>query len=195
MAFLTSVASNPDAEREGVWTPYMDGIYLRVARMWNPKHDQRIAALTVEASEVHGPNMTEEVKAEIQLYAAADVILTDWACVDGDVTDDLDPIQTEPVKLKYELDSSMRQVRIPHMRGMAGPVDIDEMCIQGTWYRRIEKNDDGDHTYLQIVRYSPELGRRLFADDRYRDMYMFVQTVSNQSRRFRQATLEAMVGN
>lgn len=190
MAFLTSIASNPDAERDGVWAPYIDGIYLRVARMWNPRYDERVATLTVESTEAFGPTITPEIRNDIQRDAAADVLLTDWACVDGILDDDLNPVETEPLSEDHvDKPDEARCVDIPKMPGMVGPVKVMERRVNGLWYR-----DLGDQ-WLQIVRYNPELGRRIFADPRYRDMYMFVQTISNQSRRYRETALRAMAGN
>lgn len=200
MVNLSDIASNPEAEVGGVWVNTEADVFVRVSRMWNAEFEDLYARLTQQAIEAHGAQLPDEVKEGIILEATSATIVRDWVMVDGEIDDRLNPIEVEPkvMDLNQEELGASRQVRV----AVAGKPEftVHEFEAGGTWFRKLEADDqieipDGWTFAQQIIRYSPDLGRRMFADPRYRDIYSTIRAVSLQSNRYRESAIQATVGN
>jgi len=80
MTNLARLATNPDAEIQGVWIPWVMDIELCIARIGNPKFDAFMSDLVEPFVVIPGqaPNLSEEMKEKFVREATANCVLLDW---------------------------------------------------------------------------------------------------------------------
>ncbi len=78
--------TDPDAEIEGVWVDFGDGIRMKIARMFNERHNAELEKLRGPYKAVlnSGGEIPEPARTEIAARAMAVAIIKDWEGVEGD---------------------------------------------------------------------------------------------------------------
>ena len=189
MTGFADVASDPEKEEKGVWIRYQGDLWVRVARMWSPAFEACYQAKIEALGQKYGAaGIPEEDREGAMSDAIAETVLVDWI-VDGDVAEDLTPIEVEPIPFDGATGREGQSVEINE------ELTVEKIKKGARWYRVVPAATGAMPTLQQIVPYSSKLAARLFRDPRYGDLYRTIRTLSNQAKRYRLSSLEVRAKN
>ncbi|MCP5041076.1 MAG: hypothetical protein GY944_08590, partial [bacterium] len=201
MPNIAAMGIEPGKDRDGIWISYLDGIYLRVGRMWSPRFQECYEEEKEALQARYGSEIPEEPQADSLFRATAKGLLFDWVFVNGRLADDLTPLDVPARDFTIAELAKATDERKASIPTATGAFKVREVEFEGAWYRiedpipsdetREEGEDPPPSKGIEIVRYSPELGARLFKDERYEDIYRTVRTLSLQQERFALEAVEA----
>lgn len=81
----SSMATNVQAEQDGVWTEYRDGVELLIARANNPRYNDLFRRLTKPYErQIRTEQMSEEMATSIMAECMAQTILLGWRGIEHD---------------------------------------------------------------------------------------------------------------